>query len=568
MKKSLRYLLLISFVFISSGCKEPINSEENKESSTIEEKPSSPSESLSNDSSTTLPDESYEESTTDIIVPPELSETDLYVVGDSTLCSFEDTTYFYPRYGYGTQLSNYLDSKVTVKNLALSGRSSKSFTTESNYQTLINNLSQGDFLLIGFGHNDEKNDDAARFTDARKPITDSSSFKYSLYENYIKLAQEKGAIPILATPIVRASKSNDYTGSNGHITSSGDYRKAIVELGQEKDVDVIDLTTLTKNYYSEIGYNEAIYMHAITSGISNDEPNINSVDTTHLNIYGAKMVTYMFANELLNLDDCPLTSYVKQNGLIKPTKENDLVKNSAYKYTGYSSPDLSSYNPVEHFKTLSEGWYGTAFGDTGGDPNSTSNGYIATETSTGTFKVGQYIEGGSSKGKFSSTSDGFAYLFRQVESDKNFTITAKAKVLTTSSTKQAGFGLMLRDDAYLPTKDSAIKGNFIASGFLCDSSSMTAIFSRDNDSKLTKSNNTVASLYNVDDEAILSIERLGQKVTITIVYKEKTYTQEYLDFPLTAKDSKYMYIGMFANRGTTIEFSEVTFTITGVAIEA
>ena len=125
MKKSLRYLLLISFVFISSGCKEPINSEENKESSTIEEKPSSPSESLSNDSSTTLPDESYEESTTDIIVPPELNETDLYVGGDSTLCSFEDTTYFYPRYGYGTQLSNHLDSKVTVKNLALSGRSSK-----------------------------------------------------------------------------------------------------------------------------------------------------------------------------------------------------------------------------------------------------------------------------------------------------------------------------------------------------------------------------------------------------------------------------------------------------------
>ena len=77
-----------------------------------------------------------------------------------------------------------------------------------------------------------------------------------------------------------------------------------------------------------------------------------------------------------------------------------------------------------------------------------------------------------------------------------------------------------------------------------------------------------SSLYNVDDEATLSIERLGQKVTITIVYKEKTYTQEYLDFPLTAKDSKYMYIGMFANRGTTIEFTDVSFEITGDAIEA
>ena len=32
-----------------------------------------------------------------------LSNTDLFIVGDSTLCSFDDSTYFYPRYGYGTQ---------------------------------------------------------------------------------------------------------------------------------------------------------------------------------------------------------------------------------------------------------------------------------------------------------------------------------------------------------------------------------------------------------------------------------------------------------------------------------
>ena len=36
----------------------------------------------------------------------------------------------------------------------------------------------------------EKYDDATRFTDASKPITDQTSFKYSLYENYIKLAHE------------------------------------------------------------------------------------------------------------------------------------------------------------------------------------------------------------------------------------------------------------------------------------------------------------------------------------------------------------------------------------------
>ena len=57
----------------------------------------------------------------------------LWVVGDSTLSSFDDK-YYYPRYGYGTKLGCYLNSKVQVNNLALSGRSSLSFTKEENYK--------------------------------------------------------------------------------------------------------------------------------------------------------------------------------------------------------------------------------------------------------------------------------------------------------------------------------------------------------------------------------------------------------------------------------------------------
>ena len=49
----------------------------------------------------------------------------LFVIGDSTVCLFNDSTYFYPRYGYGTQLEKYLND-FEVINLALSGRSSKS----------------------------------------------------------------------------------------------------------------------------------------------------------------------------------------------------------------------------------------------------------------------------------------------------------------------------------------------------------------------------------------------------------------------------------------------------------
>lgn len=50
----------------------------------------------------------------------------LWVVGDSTLSAFDDK-FYYPRYGYGTALGYYLDQEIEVRNLALPGRSSKSF---------------------------------------------------------------------------------------------------------------------------------------------------------------------------------------------------------------------------------------------------------------------------------------------------------------------------------------------------------------------------------------------------------------------------------------------------------
>ncbi|MDE6661054.1 MAG: hypothetical protein K2J93_04480, partial [Anaeroplasmataceae bacterium] len=301
----------------------------------------------------------------------------LFVVGDSTLASFSDS-YYYPRYGYGTQLSNYFDEAIKVNNLALSGRSSKSFITETNYKTLKNSLKAGDYLLIGFGHNDEKSDDKDRFTDASKPLTDSNSFAYSLYEYYIKLALDKGATPILCTPIVRADKNNTYTGSNGHVTSTGDYAQAIVELGQEKNVTVINLRDLTKAKYSSIGYNEAIYYHAMTSGKKEESDIVvdtNSVDTTHLNIFGAKYVAYLVASELKKTTNI-LGKYVLED-IKEPTKDKDLVMNPNYKFIDYTSPNLASYQAPAQFKTTSEGWYGTAFGDCGGDPSASVNGYRA-----------------------------------------------------------------------------------------------------------------------------------------------------------------------------------------------
>lgn len=495
-----------------------------------------------------------------------LKEAVLWVVGDSTVCDYikedgthTDATYFYPRYGYGTQLGNNLSSKITVKNLALSGRSSKSFLAEQNYTDLVSEIKAGDFLVIGFGHNDQKSDDAERFASANEGTDTEGSFKNILYNKYVKMAQEKGAVPILCSPICRLSNTNDYSSDKAHITSTGDYRKAVEDLATEKSVQFVDLTSMTKALYEEVKYDEALYFHAVTKGKSSDEPDFTTVDGTHINIYGAKMISYFFA-KTISESNCPLKPYVKS--AYKPEKSVDLVKNDKFVYVEYEVPDLSKLNVEDNLKCTSAGWYGTGFGDCGGEPASSSNGYFAQETSAGIFKVGQ-TGTSSPKGKITSTADGFAFAFQQIPVSKNFTLTAKSKILTVAKDKnQAGFGLMLRDDCYTPNKIS-VSSNYVASGLYADSTSSCVANWKRETSALVVSTNKIPALYAEDDEAELSVERTGQVVKVKTVYKGNIYEDTYTDFDFTAKDFEYFYAGMFATRGTCVEFTDVVLNITG-----
>jgi len=522
---------------------------------------------------TTTDDNSDNDNTNKRNKPSDLSKTStLYIVGDSTVDEFlnadgsvKDSTYFYERCGWGGHIKDFTEN-LTIVNYGASGRSSKDYLSTSYYSTILSNIKAGDYLMIGFGHNDEKSDDDTRFTDASKSITDPTSFKYSLYENYIKKAEEKGATAILCTPIVRLAPNGDYSGANGHITSTGDYRKAIVELGEEKNVKVIDLTTYTKNLYTTIGFDEAQYFHAMTSGNSATEPNLSTVDKTHINNYGAKYFDYYIAKELYDDANCYLGNYVKDE-ITMPTKENDLKVNSKYTYSPYSAPNLSTYSAPAHLSTITEGWYGTAFGDAGGDPNSSSNGYIAKETSAGVFQVGQSKDSATYyKGKISNSAEGIAFAFKQISINDDFEFSVDAKVLKVNGdSKQDGFGIMLRDACWLPANDKSLLSNYVAAGIYRDSgSSVSANFSRASLTEIKTSGNTV-SYPAVGDTVKFKITRTGQNVMCETIIGDTTYSTQYLDFDFVAKDSEYMYIGMFGARGTVVEFTNVNYTKTGTS---
>ena len=87
----------------------------------------------------------------------------VFWAGDSTV-QYNDITTF-PQTGIGQVFHLFLKPEVAVENYAKNGRSTKSFIDESRLSVIYDRISEGDFLFIQFGHNDEKKADPERYTE-------------------------------------------------------------------------------------------------------------------------------------------------------------------------------------------------------------------------------------------------------------------------------------------------------------------------------------------------------------------------------------------------------------------
>lgn len=240
----------------------------------------------------------------------------LYVVGDSTAAVYDDGRY--PRTGWAQVLQNYFDD-ITVVDYALSGRSSKSFKSDTNFRKLKENIKAGDYLIVQFGHNDSKTGDTERYTDPNGDRFTEGSFKNSMLE-YINMAKDKGAYPILATSISRRNLKD---------TSLEQYVNAAKELGEELHIPVLDLYAKTKAYINDVGIEEAKSMFnwvKLKDSRFIDYPGyVNSdyytkqedTDDTHINIYGADLVSQYATEEMARLG-MPLAGKVNDHKAIYP----------------------------------------------------------------------------------------------------------------------------------------------------------------------------------------------------------------------------------------------------------
>jgi uncharacterized protein YjdB len=239
--------------------------------------------------------------TGECIVTVESSVIKIFMAGDSTMCIWDPavepgTPYQVKRRGWGEFLQRYFDeADVQVFNLADSGESSKTFLTLNNgenYNEIKNNIGAGDYLFVQFGHNDEKDTDFSADPEASHET--EGTFKWYLYEKYVKLAKDKGAIPVLITPVIRREDSNGGKPPVGDIQDHGLFDDAVRQLATATQTTLVDLEALSGALYNELIAADGAAATASFMAVQDN----GAIDNTHFAAKGAWEICNLVAEDL------------------------------------------------------------------------------------------------------------------------------------------------------------------------------------------------------------------------------------------------------------------------------
>ena len=204
--------------------------------------------------------------------PPPPGPVSLTLIGDSTVASYDQPPADRPTLtGWGQVLPEFFDDRVTVSNLAVSGRSSKSFRAEERWAPVL--AARPTYVFIQFGHNDQPGKED-RSTD---PATE---FRDHL-RAYVREAREKQIQPVLVTPVARRTFDSDKA-----VSSLGPWVEAMQVVSREEQVPLVDLHAQSLALFDTLG-------DAATASYS---PSAD--DRTHFSRTGARVMAALVAAQL------------------------------------------------------------------------------------------------------------------------------------------------------------------------------------------------------------------------------------------------------------------------------
>lgn len=214
------------------------------------------------------------------------SKPTIFIAGDSTVQSYKAS--YAPQQGWGYYLADYFNDNITVANHSLAGRSTKKFYDEGRWQTILDSLKDGDYVMIQFSINDAGKANADRYAPICGNINNPTAGSYEWYmTEFIRTAKEKGATPVLVTTVIGMKA---FSGGK-FVNSYTEYCNACKQLSAKYNVPCIDLNSIMVSHYNSVGYDTAKSYH-LMGAVS------GSTDGTHFCEKGANIVAGLVANEV------------------------------------------------------------------------------------------------------------------------------------------------------------------------------------------------------------------------------------------------------------------------------
>ena len=212
----------------------------------------------------------------------------VHVIGDSTVATYKDNVY--PQTGWGQILGSFFDgSRVRVNNVAIGGRSSKTFIQDGKLEGLKPSIQKGDFVLVQFGHND-------RYfgSKAREVPFDSLAF---WLQQYVDVAKAAGATPIFVTPM------NMNMGANGrNVFTEYNVVGKMLELSKKNGIPYVNLNAKSYNAYSKSWNPNYVSRYQFKMFLKGEYPNypdgVTNDGTTHFQESGSIAHCQWIAEEL------------------------------------------------------------------------------------------------------------------------------------------------------------------------------------------------------------------------------------------------------------------------------
>ncbi len=215
----------------------------------------------------------------------------VFLAGNSTVVDQAQEPYA----AWGQMIPAFFKSaSVAIANYAESGESLRSFSAARRLDKILSMMKKGDYLLIEFAHNDQKQKDLRPFVEYK-----------NLLKSFIKSARDKGGIPVLVTSMLRRNFD-----STGHINNTlGDFPEAMRQTAKEENIALIDLNAMSKVLWETLGVENSkkAFLHVPANTYPGQEKPIE--DNTHFSNYGAYQLAKCIA-EGLKQSKLPLANYL------------------------------------------------------------------------------------------------------------------------------------------------------------------------------------------------------------------------------------------------------------------